>query len=217
VTSVRAGAYSLALAELAVAAGPAPLRVLGGMALVLVLPGFVLACLMRPGGSFDRAEQILAVCALSIVGLGAICAAGLAAAAWGPGHAEARAPWRKLRRPKIGQLGAGLLAGAVLGVEAAIGIGLALQGDDGPGFTQLWALRNATGVVQVGVRSHEKTAAVYRLRVSAGAGDRRAAVIELRPGQQWIATGALWRNRRVTVTLAKAGRSGVYRRVHLTP
>jgi uncharacterized membrane protein len=241
-TSVRAGAYGVALAELAVAAGPAPARALGGMALVFVLPGLALTSLLQPRRAFDSAERGLAVLGLSVsvtvvtglaiaglgipltrvsfvVGLGATCAVWLAAAA-------ARAPGRSdvvptvphlPGLPKISRAAAGLLACAALGIAAAIGIGVALQRSHGPGFTQLWALRDGRGRVSVGLRSHEKSAAVYRLRVSVPAVGSREARIELRPGEQWIARGAVAQKRRVTVTLAKAGRAGVYRSVHLAP
>ena len=240
-TSVRAGAYGLALAGLAIAAGPSPARTLGGLALVLVLPGFALTCLAGRGTKLDRVEQVLAVLGLSIViavvgglaiaglgipltrasfalGLYMICGAALAAAALTARRAEPAADVLHTRGlPAVNRTAAGLLAAAVLVTAASIWIGVALQADRGPGFTQLWALREGSGSVQVGVRSHEKNDAVYRLRVSGGAAGRREAVIGLRPGQQWIARRALLHTRGVTVTLAKAGRHGVYRRVHLSP
>src|SRR2546430_606694 len=149
-TSVRAGACGLALAELAIAAGPSPARMLGGVALVLVLPGFALTCLTGRGTKLDRAEQVLAVLGLSIViavvagltiaglgipftrasfalGLGAICAAALAAAALTAGRAEPAADMLHTRGlPAVNRAAAGLLAAAVLVTAAAIWIGVAL-------------------------------------------------------------------------------------------
>lgn len=181
------------LAAVLVLAGPQPLRALGGLVLVLVLPGAALVAALtrrRPWA----AEHLLLAVASSVAAcvLGGLLLdrlpAGLTTATWAlalayatvatvalgalrPRRPLASAPLRprRLARPTGRQLG--LLAAAVALAAVAVGIARASEEDTvrRTPVLQLWMLRSssspASTTLRIGVDAHHVAAAVYRLEV----------------------------------------------------
>lgn len=239
--ATRAIALAVAFAELGVLTASGPLRVVAGLALALVLPGLIVIRLARRW-RLEAAEQIAyslgLSCAIAIlvglriaafnvkldtrswaVALGLVCLAGLAATALVERRQKpAAAAPKPSGLPWLDGASAVMLGLAVLGTAAAIGIGVAMQGNHGSPFTELWALPGGAGAtsVELGVRSHERRPTRYRIVVSVAGQRTRDQSITLSPGRTWISTQQLAsRGQGVQVTLTKAGDRQVYRRVRL--
>jgi hypothetical protein len=227
----------LVVAELAVR-GPGPIRVVGGLALMLVLPGLSLGESVLRSVAPGRAHRWLLIPGLSLASaalLGLVLFAlgfRLTTNAWAVGlgvlvlvplglslmvrDREVSAPERSETRPKL--LGALALAGAALAAGAAVAV--AANGErhaPTPGFTQLWALPSVgqpSGVVQVGVASHESAVMSYRVRVLVGRRVTAVRAVTLQPGAAWtFRIGGV--HGPVTVVLSRGSAAAAYRRVDL--
>jgi uncharacterized membrane protein len=228
----------LAVVELSVLLGPGPIRVAAGLTLGLVLPGLVLVRVIQSRVRVEGAERLALVPGMSIalavitglvlnaldvhltteswsIALGLVTAAGLVAVAVSQGGGWN--PPRSGLRPSSAAPAA-VLALAALAVAGALVVGVHGERDRGPGFTELWALpaASSSSAVQLGVRSHERRDARYRVLVSIDGRVVRSRGILLHPGQMWRSTEAVARRgEQLEVTLEKAPDPSPYRRVRL--
>lgn len=244
VPSLLTIASALAVAEIAVLLAPMPLRVPAGVLLVLVLPGIAATRALGRRLILEGTDLIVLVPGLSLatsvlVGLVVyaahlrlttpIWAAALAAVVLGllaVGGREGRraglqprarlGAWTRSRAVPIAVILASLatLSGAV--VLAAYGE----RSATGRGFTELWALRThegSTPAVALGVTSHERGSAHYRLQIIAG----RAVKVfsfELAQGETLRRRLAVGNGRdAVSVILSKLPHHRNYRHVRLAP
>ncbi len=188
-------ASALVVAEIAVLLAPLPLRVPAGMLLVLVLPGLAATRALRRRLLLERTELLVLVPGLSLatsvlVGLlvyaahlrltTRIWAVALAVVVLGLLAVGGRGGRRTGVQPRA-RLSGGTRSRAVPGAvilcslaTIAGAVVLAAHGErsaTGGGFTELWALRThavSTPAVALGVTSHERGSAHYRLQIVAG-------------------------------------------------
>ena len=105
-----------------------------------------------------------------------------------------------------------LAALGTAGVATAFVIAVQWGRAPGDGFTELWVLRNPHATtVRIGVTSHEREPALFRLTVSVGGKAIRDRKFRLRPKETWEAR--LIERRSVDVRLSMPPRTNIYRRV----
>jgi uncharacterized membrane protein len=124
-------------------------------------------------------------------------------------------------RRSLGIEAAAMFVVAALAVSAAVVIGVVGQGDRNreTAFTELWAVPapGSAPAVRLGVRSHERGAVRYRIRVSIDGRVVRSQPLTLRPGQSWHSTQPVTGSgERVDVALLTSPRGPIYRAVHVT-
>lgn len=212
---MAAAALALGLAFLPL--GDSALRLVFGLPLALLLPGYALTAAAFPLRALSLPEQVLLSLGLSLAlaALGGLLLNltpwGLQAGTWAlllggaTLGAGGLALWRQSRQalalPKRVPLGLSARQGFLLGLAALIALGalgLARFGASQqatPGFTQLWILpAEAAGdnTVRLGISSHEAAAARYKLQIkAAGAVVGEWPSIALDPGGRWETTIAL--------------------------
>lgn len=238
-------ASALAATELGILLGPPPVRIAAGLTLGFVLPGLVIARVVLSRTRITGIEQFLLVPGLSLaiavitglvldavhipltaaswgIALGLVTSAGLVVVAIRDGESEVL---RRPRRPRawrsLGSGAAAIFAMAALALGAAVLIGVLGQRDrdSKTAFTELWAFPapGSASAVRLGVRSHERGAVRYRIRVSIDGRVVRSQPLTLRPGQTWHSMQPLTRSgEHVEVALLTSPRGPVYREVHVT-
>jgi uncharacterized membrane protein len=189
------------------------IRLLFGLPLALVLPGYALTAALFPGPAPGPAERIalilgISLASLAVVGLALnVTAPGLTATTWTAALAtltlaavllavrrRKRHPEETVRFPvdaiSIRQWTTFGLAGLVLIGALLIAREGALE-PRGAGFTQLWMLPQAQPAgseVRIGVTSRERSPVVYRLELESGSQVQTSWLLELAPGESWQTT-----------------------------
>jgi hypothetical protein len=218
-------------------AGGAPLRLLAGLPLVLVVPGHALVALVWRGHSLGRAERALLDLGLSLA-LAALSGLALNWTPWGLGGAQSTVllgllslvaiaivarrergtDWPALAPPPRAEA---LLAGAAaVLVVAAVGLSAwSAARSTGPGFTQAWLVPAAGGRLDLGVQNDQASAETYRLDLSAGGRVvHEWPAVRLQPGQRWSATAALPAGTGGELTVYRGRQPAqVYRRLRVAP
>jgi uncharacterized membrane protein len=198
---------------------------------LLLVPGLSIAIAVITGLAVGTARGRLTATTWAIA-LGVVTAACLLAAAFlahAPKRKRSARPTAPLPAPVLPRDGNSpgigpfvIFALGALGVVSAIAIGVHGQRahDDETGFTELWALPAPSpgSAIRLGVRSHERRDARYRVRVSIEHRLIRDQALTLRPGQTWQVTQPVGRSGEpVSVALLTPSRHRVYREVHLAP
>jgi uncharacterized membrane protein len=196
----------------------------------LLAPGLSLAIAVISGLVLDEFHIPLTSASWAIA-LGLVTVAGLVVVAIREGQSEVVRRPRGLRewltvasrggRRSLSTGAVAMFAMAALSVGAAVAIGALGQRDrdSRTAFTELWALpaHGSASAVRLGVRSHERGAVHYGIRVSIDGRMVRSQALTLRPGQMWQSTQLVARSgQRVDVALRTSPRGPVYREVHLT-
>jgi len=189
------------------------LRVVLGLLLVLVLPGYALTAALLPGLTLEVPQRILLSIGLSLIVaiLSGLILNGLEwrlqTSSWtailvGVTISACAAAWIRRRGYLAGPLRFhfnlhardALLLG-VAGVITLVAVGLALTpmpARDIEGYTMLWIQPEGKGTqneVRLGITSHELTSKRYRLQVKVG--DQIVQdwpAISLMPGKEWSTT-----------------------------
>jgi uncharacterized membrane protein len=218
------------LPGLVVARGVLSRTRIAGIEQLLLVPGLSVSIAVITGLVLDAVHIPLTAASWGIA-LGLVTVAGLAVVAVRQGQSEVG---RRPRRPRawltaaspggrrsLGVGAAAMFAMAALAVGAAVVIGVLGQRDrdSKTAFTELWALpaQGSASAVRLGVRSHERGAARYRIRVSIDGRVVRSRELTLRPGQTWHSMQPVTRSgERVDVALQMSPRGPVYREVHVT-
>jgi uncharacterized membrane protein len=196
---------------------------------LLLVPGISLAVAVITGLVLNSADVRLTAGNWAIA-LGLATAAGVAAEAMLKQEHEVTRPRRRhgrltaasrRGRSTLDVASAAMFVIAALVVSAAVASGVRAQRDRDiqTGFTQLWAVPEpgSPSAVRVGVRSHERGDARYRIRVSIEGRVVRSQALTLRPGQTWRSTQPVARSgQRVDVVLLTSPRAPAYREVHVT-
>jgi uncharacterized membrane protein len=197
---------------------------------LLLVPGMSLAVAVIIGLVLDAVHIPLTAASWGIA-LGLVTVAGLVVRAIREGQSEVGRPPHVPRawltaassggRRSLSIGAAAMFAMAALAVGAAVVIGVLGQRDrdSKTAFTELWALpaQGSASAVRLGVRSHERGAVRYRIRVSIDGRRVRSQALTLRPGQTWHSMQPVTRSgARVGVALLTSPQGPVYREVHVT-
>jgi uncharacterized membrane protein len=232
------GALALVAGAVSLLVDTGPLATIAGL-VVLILPGPVVAEALLPRRAASVLERLawgiaaafvvtvgaglalsqvsevtrrgwaVALTAVTLVGLavGTVSEQSTAATA-DPARRDRRRAW-----PVVG-----VAAASVLMVVAAVAISVDSDRHvSTTSFSELWMLpANADGAVVVGVRSHQPSAATYRVELMAGATRWRSWTVAVRPGREWQVTVAA-PDAELRCRLYLNGGTSPYRSVDLAP
>lgn len=227
---VAAGLTVALLPGLAITRAIQPRTRVEGTEQLLLVPGISLAVAVITGLILNSADIRLTAGNWAIA-LGLATAAGVAAEAMlkeehevgrRPRRPDGRLPAASPRgRSSLDVGSAAMFVIAALAVSAAVVGGVLAQRDRDiqTGFTQLWALPEpgSPSAVRLGVRSHERGDARYRIRVSIEGRVVRDQALTLRHGQTWESTQPVARpGEHIGVALLTSPRGPAYREVHIT-